>query len=405
MSDYPPDVLFATNVRPRVGGLQTFVNALARALRERGVSVGVLTPLGYAPDFEARGGADRLARTALANLPPMALGMYLAAQGLIATRLLALARRGRPRVLHCMDVAAANALRPIAGALGIPLVLTVHGYLRQTLPVGLATSALGRGLAAFYDWEERRACAAARVLTAVSAARAAAAQRSSPRPVRVVENFADVDRFSPPAARAAARAALDPAPGLLLGSVGVLERLKGLHVALEALARTPPEVRLLIAGDGPARPELEIQARSLGLANRVGFLGSIRHADTIPVFQGIDAFLLPSISHLGVAEAAPLALLEASACGAPIVCSNIGGMAEIVRDGETGLLVPEGDALSLAAGLRRLLDEPGLRAELGHAAAERMRAHHSHRVAAARYLELYEEASGGALAASVSGER
>ncbi|MCC7104430.1 MAG: glycosyltransferase family 4 protein [Chloroflexi bacterium] len=396
---YPPDVLSATTVRPRVGGLQTFVNGLASALREHELRVGVLTPLGYSAEFMARGGVDRLARSTLATTPPLALGLYAVAQALIAARLLVLSARGRPRVIHCMDVAAANALRPIAKALNVPVALTVHGYLRQTMPESLMNSLAGALLARFYDREERCACRAARLLTAVSASRADTAHADAGRMARVIPNFVNTDQFrpAPPGER--------PRGGelegeLLLGYVGVLERLKGLHVALDALARAPASIRLEIVGDGPARAELEQQARTLGLmreTRRVTFRGTVPHQQTVGIYQHLDAFLLPSVEHLGVSEAAPLALLEASACGAPVVCSAIGGMAEIVEEGVTGLMFPQGDAAALARVLVRLKDDAALRRRLGEAAVERVRTRHSHRSAAKAYLALYEEMLGGAL--------
>src|SRR6185312_12907577 len=97
-----------------------------------------------------------------------------------------------------------------------------------------------------------------------------------------------------------------------------------------------PDVDLVLAGDGPLRPDLEDLARQLGVANRVIFLGV--RSDVPAVLQALDVFAMTSLS-----EAASLTLLEAMASARPVVVTDVGGNPEIVRNGVDGVLVPRGD--------------------------------------------------------------
>jgi glycosyltransferase involved in cell wall biosynthesis len=132
--------------------------------------------------------------------------------------------------------------------------------------------------------------------------------------------------------RAAARAALG-LDGFTLLCVGGLIPRKGLDLVLEALAMRP-DCNLLIAGDGPLRATLEAQARRLGVAGRVRFLGEVAHADLPGVYAAADVLVLAS-SREGWANV----LLEAMACGTPVVATDVNGAGEVVRSHAAGMLM------------------------------------------------------------------
>jgi N-acetyl-alpha-D-glucosaminyl L-malate synthase BshA len=121
--------------------------------------------------------------------------------------------------------------------------------------------------------------------------------------------------------------------------------------AFSEIARLRSDVELLLVGDGSLRNDLEHQADSLGVSNRVRFLG-IRN-DVPSILRAADVFVLPSIS-----EAASLTLLEAMASAVPVVVTDVGGNREIVRQGVDGLLVPRGDAGAMAHACLDLLADP-----------------------------------------------
>ena len=143
---------------------------------------------------------------------------------------------------------------------------------------------------------------------------------------------------------------------------GRLTRQKGLDNALAAVASVAG-ARLLLVGDGPERERLERRAHETGLNGRVRFLGSRPRAETVALLAGADAALLSSDW-----ENLPHAAVEALAVGPPVGATAVGGVPEVVRDGENGLLVPPGRPHELAAAIARVLDEPGLRERLAAAA-------------------------------------
>ena len=149
----------------------------------------------------------------------------------------------------------------------------------------------------------------------------------------------------------------------LLAFAGRMTAPKALGVALEAVAQVP-EVDLALAGDGDDRAALEARAHELGLDSRVRFLGSLPRDQVLALFRSADAALLSSAW-----ENFPHTLVEALAVGTPAIATNVGGVPEIVTDGENGLLVPPGDPAALAGAIRRLLSDDELRARLSAAAA------------------------------------
>jgi glycosyltransferase involved in cell wall biosynthesis len=151
--------------------------------------------------------------------------------------------------------------------------------------------------------------------------------------------------------------------GASLAFAGRLTAQKSLGVALEALARTDG-VELVIAGEGDEREPLERRAREIGVSDRVRFIGPQSRERVVRLFRAADAAILSSSW-----ENFPHTVVEALAAGTPVLATATGGVAEVVRDGDNGLLVPPGDSEALAAAVRRFFDEPELRERLRAAAA------------------------------------
>ncbi|MFD5918907.1 glycosyltransferase [Kitasatospora sp. NPDC058201] len=171
-----------------------------------------------------------------------------------------------------------------------------------------------------------------------------------------------------PAARAAARAGLGlPDDAFVVGTVGNLTPKKdqaALLAAHAALRRRRPDARLVLIGAGPLEARLRALAAELGLTDAVLFTGS--RADVPELLPAFDAFTLSSRQ-----EGLPVALMEAMTSGLPAVVTRVGGMPEVLDDGDQGFLVPPGDPSALADALARLADDPELRTRLGAAARER----------------------------------
>ena len=199
----------------------------------------------------------------------------------------------------------------------------------------------------------------------------------------------DVERLdATPAvtARAAEIAAEHPGPRVLF--IGRLVPYKGVGVLIDAMASVSGATALIL-GDGPLRGELEARAAASGAAGRVRFLGALPDAEVVAHLHACDVFVLPSVSRQ---ETFGVAQLEAMACGRPVVSTNLEtGVPWVNQDGVTGLVVAPGDAAALAAALKRLVDDPALRARLGSAGKARVAASFTLTEMARATTTLYRE--------------
>jgi glycosyltransferase involved in cell wall biosynthesis len=151
--------------------------------------------------------------------------------------------------------------------------------------------------------------------------------------------------------------------GRTLVFAGRLGPQKALGVALAALVDVS-DVALVVAGDGPERAALEARAAELGLDGRVRFLGSVPRDAVLRLFGAADASVLPSAW-----ENFPHTVVESLAVGCPVIATAVGGVPEVVRDGENGLLVAPNDPSALSAAISRFFSDAGLRERLSAAAA------------------------------------
>jgi phosphatidylinositol alpha-1,6-mannosyltransferase len=254
----------------------------------------------------------------------------------------------------------------VAARSHLPLVVSLHGsdvFVAERLkPIG---------------WAARRAF---RVATAITACSGDLANRAVTLGARKVDTtvipygvhgaqFRPVDA----AERAAVRGWFDLPPDTpLLLCAGRLVYKKGFAVAIAAfamLAAMHSAARLVIAGDGPLKEELQRQAHGLGVGERVIFAGRVDRDRHPQLVAACDVYLLPSVhDHRGNVDGLPNALLDALAAGCAVVGSDVAGVSLALRDGETGLLVPEQDADALARAVDALLRDPERRAQLGAAA-------------------------------------
>jgi glycosyltransferase involved in cell wall biosynthesis len=179
-----------------------------------------------------------------------------------------------------------------------------------------------------------------------------------------VKNAVDTDRFStePTDPDTVARfreghAATVGETDLTLGFVGGLHDYKGVFDLADAMADCAVDASLLVAGDGPAREQLAAR-----LGDLATFLGAVPYEDIPAVYHAMDAFVLPSHT-----EGLPRVVLEAQATATPVIATRVGGVPEVVDDGETGLLVDSHDPAGLADAIDRLATSPAERTELGDA--------------------------------------
>ena len=191
--------------------------------------------------------------------------------------------------------------------------------------------------------------------------------------VHTIHNGVDTDRYVP---RDGMAIRLELGLPLFAPIVGILAALRPeknheLFLAGAAqIARTLPEARFLVIGDGPLRAELEALAAKLHVAERTHFLGS--RSDVPTLLAACDVLALTSHN-----EASPVSILEALSCGVPVVAAKVGSIPETVLHGETGLLFAPGDVDGFVAHTLKLLREPALRERLGAQGRQRVVEHRS----------------------------
>ena len=215
---------------------------------------------------------------------------------------------------------------------------------------------------------------------------------ADPARMEVVPYGVDTSRFRPqPVARVAVRRELGLGEAPVVFAAGRLVHKKGfpyLIDAVDALARRLPAIRLIIAGDGDLGAELAAHASRLG-AGRVLLVGNQPQDDIARLAAAADVIAVPSIrDDAGNVDGLPNFALEALASGTPVVATMAGGLAQAIRDGETGRLVPQRDAAALTAAIGDVLANPSS----GHAMGERARASVERDFGWARVAERFEAA-------------
>ena len=212
-------------------------------------------------------------------------------------------------------------------------------------------------------------------------------------PIEVIANFVDAEQFRPAApgrqrwevlAQLLGLAAEpQPVPRVLIHSSNFrpLKRVDDVLRVFAGVQQAMPAVLLLI-GDGPERPRIEALTRELGLGDRVYFLGLQR--DFLPALRHSEVFLLPSTT-----EGFGLSALEALSCGVPVVGSRVGGVPEVVSDGQTGLLCPAGDVAAMTASVLQLLTDHALYERMSLAARASVQAHWQKAPMISRYEDYY----------------
>lgn len=361
----PPRILFWSELFwPHLGGVEVLGLELVCAMRKRGYDLLVVTSHGAveAPD---RGEIDGIP---VHRLPLRTVLSERDMAGLLASRRKVgeIKRSFQPDLVHLFALGPSAFFylqtRDVQPA---PMLLHLHGEVLRGNADG-ADSVLERVLhsAAWVTSVSEASLRAARALVPDIGA------RSSVEHTGIRDDRSNVTPlpFDPPRLLCVAR----------------LVRDKGIDIALEALSRLRerfPALDLWIAGDGPARADLQAQAAALGLEKRVKFLGWVSPQRVGEVMRSATLVVMPSRR-----ESMPLVALQAGQAARPVVATNVGGLSEVIVDGRTGILVPPEDPTALAAKIAGLIEHPAEATRLGAAAAERVRSQFSWE----RYLDAIE---------------
>jgi glycosyltransferase involved in cell wall biosynthesis len=327
-----------------LGGAQTAVSLLLPGLADRFEVT--LAAQGSGPLRDAAKAAD----VPFVELRQVRRAIHPWHDALALVELVRLCRKLRPDIVHAHSSKAGVLGRLAAWLARVPVrVLSVHGW---------SFAAYGGLAGRLYLWIERLMRPLTTTVVCVAEATRAqgiAARACEPARTVVIHNAVDVGTFG-----GGAHASGPPC----IVSVGRFAYPKDFASLIDALALTGGDYRAALVGDGPELPEVAASVEARGLASRVELLGA--REDVAGVLGRSDIFVLSSLS-----EGFPVSILEAMAAGLPVVATAVGGVAEAVVDGETGLLVPAADPDALAEALDRLVADPGLQRRYGEAGRAR----------------------------------
>ena len=295
-------------------------------------------------------------------------------------------RAWQPDIVHAQRITSYGDLGRVAAAGLMPrpqLVVSVWGEDIFSFP---RRSPLHAG------FTRRVLRAADRILSTSHVMKRETERYIQPIPAITVTPFGvDLERFTVPEQDARSD---QPLREVVVGTVKKLRERYGVHILLRAVAeareRLLPELELRcrIAGDGPQRAELERLARELGIEHAVQFLGRVPHEEVPAVLNSFDIFAALSITD---DESFGVAMLEASACGLPVVSTRVGGIPEVVDHENSGILVAARDVAAAADAIVRLAQDGALRQRMGEAGRALVQERFDWATTAARVVQVYRE--------------
>jgi glycosyltransferase involved in cell wall biosynthesis len=369
LTDGPLRILYHHRVAAS-DGMRVHITEVVGALRQLGHEVLVVGPAG-APGETTAGSSSRLEAMAdrlRATLPGWAFEMLELAYNLPAyLRLRAAAKAFRPDVLYERYNLFLLAGLLLRSTRRLPMLLEINAPLaaERTSFGNLQMKGLARRCEALL-WS--RADAVLPVTEVL--ARDVRAARRAPGGVHVIANGGDPDHRPGAEALAAVRIRLGLAPdAVVMGFVGFVRAWHGVGWAVEALPALPPEVCLVVVGDGPALDQLRERADALGVGARVHLLGRTPHAEVPAIMLAFDVALQTAATPY----ASPLKLFEYMGLGRAIVAPDQANIREVLCDADDALLFAPDDQGAFTAAVQRLCADAGLRARLGAQAARTLR--------------------------------
>jgi len=364
--------LLTATFLPEIGGAQICVDQLARQFQQSGHEVTIIAPHAEGPGTGLIGDYPVVRY----HRPLSQNGSYSS----LKTQLATLARRQQFDLLNVhLTYPGGYVARWLACGTGLPFVITPHGgdiFYRS------------RFRSRPRIWNRiQNALSSADGVIALSSYFARLIQEIAPSQSKIarIPNGVNLQEYTAPVEwRDDLASRCGPQYILALGR---LVGRKGFDVAIRAfhqVRRQCPDWKLVFAGDGPDRLILEELAKTLGCADRVVFLGTITGRDKVALLQNCQYTIVPSVEE----DNMPLVVLEAMACGRPVLGSQLGGIPDFVHPGKTGELATPGDVGQLARGMLRMLDSGFIQEE--GAAARQLADQHDWSVISSHYLALFE---------------
>lgn len=371
-----------------IGGVATHVYMLAKGLSQLGQNV-----------FLVQGTPDTWFRWTFIRLPEILIGkisvyfsrryrrwsedLYFVLDALWKTK-------GRIHILNIQNVRHIGMAKLLQRMTGCKLVLTVHGYMTYEAETGNWCTVgdkthqwLWSMEKTGYDRFDAIVCVARRTVSYVA--------KFTSKPIALIPNGLDTEVFKPAMGLSKGNNTRRTMlfSGALQEAKGIMDVLKVLHILVK---NNRNDLLLCIAGTGPQEPEARRYVLDSGLENNVAFLGLVKREKMVDFYQAGTILLFPSKS-AGLSgkseESSPYSVLEALACGVPVVAYQTGGLHEQIQEGVNGYLVEPGNMEALAARTGELLDNVELLQKMGEAARTYCVQKFSHIKMAQQYLQVY----------------
>ncbi len=373
MAEDPRPLVMHVLHRFDTGGLENGVVNLVNHM-PRSAYRHMVVALTEVTDFRRRLAHDDVPCVALHKPPGHGLRLY--------PRFLSLLRQHRPAVVHTRNLAALEMQVP-AWFRRVPA--RIHGeHGRDADDVDGSNRRLQRVRRLYSPFVHRYVALSADLQRYLTGAVGIAAER-----VEQIYNGVDTDRFQPGPAPAG-DFPFDPSVHWIVGTVGRMQTVKNQPLLARAFVRAievspalRSRLRLVVIGDGPLRAPTQAVLDEAGLGSLAWMPGE--RADIAQVMRGFNCFALPSL-----AEGVSNTILEAMACGLPVVATDVGGNAELVSSGRTGLVVPAGDAEAMARALASLAGDPARAAAMGREGRAEVLRRFSLEAMVGAYRQLYD---------------
>lgn len=372
---------------PIVGGTEVAIHEISRRLLQRGHDVTILTP--KYPEFKSSKTCEKMDSVKVYRFPISscmynisALTRYTDIQLRAFRKMIELDRNENFDIFHQFHLFALGGAVVLAKKfLGKPLTTTLAGWDTYD-PIRSVPNFLHPYLAQVMNESDA-------VISPSQELVKHAKEQGCKKDIKVVPHGVDVTRVNPHIDGSMAREKLGIKDDeIMVLSIQRLVKKKGVNYLIDAVfdvVKKSPDVKFVIVGDGPERESIMKLARKLKVSNNIALTGFIPSKDLARYYSACDIFILPSLY-----EQFGLVLVEAMACGKPVISTKVGAIPEVVDDGKTGLLVEPKNPRQLAGAIIKLANDKDLRRKMGRDGRRRAKTKYDWDTVVEEYLEIYD---------------
>lgn len=380
---------------PQIGGEAAYTSGLASALNDLGNEITVITTTSEKNTEVSEEGDIRIIRLPKSHVLPKMLSFSIDARKILESGEL-----GRIDIIH--NTSDYNGIIIPSNKKKNPVIATIHHpyaderriYRANTSITEYFKYALHRKID-YLEYNSKLLCRKSDRLIAVSnyTAKSVMAEYGiQPDKISIIPNAVDINRFNPDIDGTEIRKKLGIATEIVILFVGRLDFQKGIEYLIPAFSKIVkdfPEAKLIVVGDGPLKNNIRAAVNEFGLSGSVFLMGRTETDDLPKIYAACDIFVVPSLM-----EGFGIVYLEAMACGKACIGANIGGVEDVIVDGNTGLLVPPADSDSIYHAIKKLLSDKDTLARFGKEGRKRVLENFTWKKVAAQTLEVYNKASG-----------